>query len=232
MILSIHMPRAAGTSLSESLHRQFGERLLLDYGDAAEFTTPQAIRHRAARTVATRQRAGDIARDYDAIHGHFIADKYMGLFPDARFIAVFRDPYEQALSDYVYLSTFEYRYRGKRHAIVEMFRQAKMTFEEFLVWDVVRNPQSQLLGSLGLDALAVVGIREQFGRTVALINRRLGLDLRSDIRLNAGFDHVPPDLFDRNPRWRPLVDEYRDRDLALYRSAKERFEQDALATGL
>ena len=39
----------------------------------------------------------------DVIHGHFIADKYLGLFPQTDVIAFFRDPCQQALSNYFFM---------------------------------------------------------------------------------------------------------------------------------
>src|SRR5256885_171438 len=99
MIVSIHMPKAAGTSFAEALRAQFGERLLLDYGDGAEFNTPEIVARMATRIALVRARRGNFLRDYDAIHGHFVANKYTNLFPETRFITVFCDPYQQALSD-------------------------------------------------------------------------------------------------------------------------------------
>jgi hypothetical protein len=231
MIVSIHMPKAAGTSFGEALRAQFGKRLLHDYGDGAEFNLPEAIAHRTARMAQVRARRDEILSGYDAIHGHFIADKYIDLFPETRFITFLCDPHQQAISDYAYFSTFHRRYPGARHSIVEMFDQANMSFTEFLAWDVIRNPQSQLLGELALDALAVVGIREQFPRGVALVNRRLGLNLSSDVHVNSAFD-PSREWVGRDDGWRRAVEKYRDRDIALYRLAKERFERDAGAAGL
>src|SRR5258707_10374800 len=186
MIVSIHMPKAAGTSFAEALRVQFGERVFFDYGDGAEFNTPEIVARMAARIALQRAHRNRILREFDAIHGHFIADKYTKLFPETHFITFFCDPYQQALSDYAYLSNFSRNYPSTRHHVVEMFRQAKMSFSEYLAWDVLKNPQSRLLGGLALDELVVTGLREEFPRSIALVNRRLSLALLAAAHLNAG----------------------------------------------
>jgi hypothetical protein len=123
MILSLHVPKAAGNSFRALLQTHFGERLRLDYGDWAGFNVPAAIERRDARTREARGRRDEFLEKYDAIHGHFIADKYLGLFPTADFVAFFRDPYQQALSHYCFLL----RNPQRDHLEEKMFHEAKMT---------------------------------------------------------------------------------------------------------
>src|SRR5664279_122190 len=103
MILSIHVPKAAGNSFRELLRTEFGDRLMKDYGDWAGCRVPEAIERCRARTLTMRSRAHELLAKYDIIHGHFAVDKYLGLFPNEEFVAFFRDPYQQSVSHYYFL---------------------------------------------------------------------------------------------------------------------------------
>jgi hypothetical protein len=81
MIVSIHIPKTAGTSLQDDLTQIFGDRLLRDYDDWPESTTPEATANNERRRAAMLADAGLITERYDAIHGHFLAGKYAGVFP-------------------------------------------------------------------------------------------------------------------------------------------------------
>lgn len=89
MIVSIHIPKTAGTTFRELLYRDFGERLFQDYGDLAGYRSPEADALRARRKLEIRARRDELMRNFDVIHGHFIADKYIGLFPKSDFVAFF-----------------------------------------------------------------------------------------------------------------------------------------------
>lgn len=99
MIISIHIPKTAGNAFKEMLTEAYGERVRADYGDWVGVNTPEAIARREARTEKARANKDELLRKYDIIHGHFKADKYMGLFPRTDLVAFFRDPYQQAISN-------------------------------------------------------------------------------------------------------------------------------------
>ena len=158
MIVSIHVPKTAGTSFGQLLKDRYGPRLMLDYGDWAGFDSPEAIAHRARRTSEMRGRREEIERDYDVIHGHFVADKYEELFSPTLFVAFFRDPYQQAISNFTYLKSNP----QISHPAVKIFHDAEMSVFDYLSWDAVRNPQLAFLGRVPIDSLAMVGLTEQF----------------------------------------------------------------------
>jgi len=222
MIISIHIPKTAGSSLREMLQIEFGARLMLDYGDWAGFDSPEAIAHRAARTSKMRRRRDRLLASYDIIHGHFVADKYADLFSATDFVALFRDPCQQAVSNYFYLQ----QNPQIRHPAVKAFHDAKMTLHDYLRWNATGNPQTRLLGSVSIDMLAMVGLTEEFSRSIALFNATFGRRLTNPVFVNV------------NPAWRgggyeidadvrKMVETHREADVALYRRAKEIFARQA-----
>jgi hypothetical protein len=222
VILSIHVPKAAGNSFRALLNPEFGGRLMLDYGDWAGFDVPAANARRKIRTQEMRSRRDELLQNYDAIHGHFIADKYLGLFPAEDFVAFFRDPYQQALSHYWFLV----RNPQREHPEEKLLHDAKMTLHDYLAWDAFRNQQSQYLGSVSIDELAMVGISEEFYRSVDLFNSIFGCNLRGYSFLNVNPDHQGAD-YAIDPDVRKAVEKYRPADVELYQRAKEIFARQA-----
>jgi hypothetical protein len=84
-IISIHIPKTAGTAFVVALQERFGERLLEHYGDWVGFNSPEAIARHEARMAEMRDRRSELSENYDVIHGHFIADKIRGSVSPGRF---------------------------------------------------------------------------------------------------------------------------------------------------
>jgi hypothetical protein len=227
MILSLHVPKAAGNSFRQLLQKDFGERMMPDYGDWAGFNVPEALERCRVRTLAMRGRRDELLEKYDVIHGHFVADKYLGLFPRERFVAFFRDPYQQAMSHYWFLE----RNPQREHLEEKMFHENRMTLHDYLSWDAFRDHQTQYLGSLSIDDFAMVGLSEEFYRSVDLFNSMFGRNLRGEMFLN-----VNPDTEGANykidPDVRKAVEKYRAADIELYRRAKEIFARQAAKTAM
>lgn len=227
MILSLHVPKAAGNSFRQLLQVGFGERLMLDYGDWAGFKVPEALERCRVRTVAMRSRRDELVEKYDIIHGHFVTDKYLGLFPKQEIVAFFRDPYQQAVSHYCFLL----RNPQREHLEEKMLHEAKMTLHDYLAWDAFRDQQSQYLGSVSIDDLAMVGLSEEFYKSVHLFNSVFGCDLQGDSFLNVNPDHQGADYkIDQDVR--KAVEKYRAADIDLYRRAKEIFARQSAKAGL
>jgi hypothetical protein len=218
VILSLHVPKAAGNSFRELLQADFGKRFMKDYGDWAGFRVPEALERCRVRTQAMRLRRDELLEKYDIIHGHFVTDKYLGLFPVEEFVAFFRDPYQQAVSHYWFLL----RNPQREHLEEKMFHEAKMTLHDYLSWDAFNDHQSQYLGGLSIDDLAMVGLSEEFYRSVDLFNAKFGRNLRG-----GSFHNVNPDTeggeYKIDEEIRKLVDKHRGADVELYRRAKEIF---------
>ena len=229
MIISLHIPKTAGTSFQQMLSREYGERLLLDYGDWVGLNSPEAIARRRERAVDMRRRRDELLTGYDVIHGHFLAEKYVDLFPVTDFVAFFRDPYQQTISNYHFL--LRHPEAGHEYPAVKAFHDAKMTLYDYVEWKEVRSPQADMLSGLSLDDLAVIGLTEEFERSIALFNTVLGAHLGGETRLNANparalnYYAVPDDL-------KALIDANREKDVELYRRAKEKFARFAALHGV
>lgn len=218
MIVSLHMPKTGGMSFGELLGRSFGDRLLRDYADDAGYRTPELVERARRNAVAVRAARAELAARYDAIHGHFVADKYAGVFADGRFVAFFRDPVQQAISHYRFLQ----RNPQLHHPVVRVFHDTRPTLAEFVRWPATGNPQTMFLGSLAVEDLAFVGLREEFARSLALFARTMGRDLGSEVHAN--LDPESRGTTHRlDPATRRAVEAAYAADVELYRRARAEF---------
>jgi hypothetical protein len=218
MLLSIHVPKAAGNSFREALLRKFGPRTFTDYGDWAGFDVPEVNVRRKAREEAMRARRDELLAKYDVIHGHFIADKYLDLFPRQEFIAFFRDPYQQAIAHYYFIK----RNPQRAHPETKIFHEAGMSLMEYLEWDAFRNHQSQFLGSLSIEDLAFVGLSDRYGRSLQLFAEMFGCDLGEELFENVNEGRTTQG-YGIGPDERRAIEKHRAADIELYRKAREIF---------
>ena len=140
-----------------------------------------------------------------------------GCFPSTDFVAFFRDPFQQAVSHYEFLR----RLPEIDHPVVREFRAARMTLQDFIAWDAVSDPQTQLIGGFAPEDFAMIGLTEEFERSIALFNAIFGRDLANvsenanPARGGSGYA-IDADL-------RDLIARHRAADIDLYRRAQARF---------
>lgn len=227
MILSIHVPKAAGNSFRELLKAKFGDRMMGDYGDWAGFDIPEANERRAERTREMRLRAPELREKFDVIHGHFVADKYEGLFPDPKYLAFFRDPYQQAVAHYYFLL----RNPQRDHPEERIFHENKMTLQDYLSWDAFRNHTSQYLGKIPIEDFAMVGMSAEFPRSLGLFRSIFDLDLGEQRFANVNEERQGTE-YEIDAETRKAVDKNRAADIELYRKAKEIFAKQTARAGV
>ena len=110
----------------------------------------------------------------------FSPRKYIGLFPNADFVAFFRDPFQQTISNYHFL--LRHPEAAAEYPAVRIFHESKMTVEDYVAWP--QAPQSDAISGLSVDDLALAGLTEQFSQGIALFNALFQTNLTSDVRLN------------------------------------------------
>ncbi len=226
MIVSVHIPKTAGRSFQHDLAQTFGDRLLADYGDWPELTTPEATAHNERRREAMLAEAGSIADRYDAIHGHFTARKYANAFPVTALVTFVRDPYQHALSSYEQaVRLVDVPHPGHRR-----FKETRMTLLDFI--EAFPDHQSAYLGGTPLEELAMIGLTERYAQSVALFESIFGIAMpRAKVRRNVNPAKYGT-AYEISPDVRRAVERHRAEDIALYRRARERFAKLCAAHGV
>ncbi len=219
MLLSVHIPKTAGTSFFKNLQDVYGPRVRWHNNDWVEITSSEAIERREQHRINLIGDPAVFARHFDAIHGHFSARKYSGLFGDARLLTFVRDPFQHAVSCY----EFAVRSESLPHPGHHAFKARTMSIFEMI--EMYPDHQSMYLDGVALEEFALIGLHERYEESLALFERIFGVTIP---------DHGTRE--NANPRRRGVayeisldvrraVERHRAGDIELYRRALERFDQ-------
>ena len=222
LVVSVHVPKTGGGSFRAVLEAYADGRLQRDYADRP--LAPASARQRLVRALS-RPRLEPGTR---VVHGHFIATKYWRRYPDARYIAWFREPVERLASHYHYWK----RNPDLQHPVCRRLIEEDLSLEAFAALPEMRDVQSRLLGEVPVDALAFVGITERYDDSLELFRSIFGLSLEAQ----AAREHVNPerngDRYQLDPAVRSLIAELNAADVQLYPHALTRYEELRQAHGM
>jgi hypothetical protein len=92
-VISIHIPKTAGTTVGQVFSQCFNRRVLFDYDgyDKKPIINPEL-----------KQNIRFVRSYFDVLHGHFYAWKYFDAFADAKFVATVRHPVQRVISQYLH----------------------------------------------------------------------------------------------------------------------------------
>ena len=209
-LVSVHIPKTAGTSLAELLRGQFGAGLQWDYDDR-----PLSHGRWQRRTMALRHAAAHAGRRASAhcIHGHFLPLKYATM-RGMRYATWLRDPVQRVCSRY-------HHYR--RNAAVEPQHARWGLGPGLSLEDFVRLPQYQdscaeYLWAFPLRRFEFVGIVEDHTSELRRFARTFGLSMPASVGLNRNPDK-DGSRYEVEPETERLIRRLNPRDIALYESA-------------
>lgn len=177
MLISVHIPKTSGTSFGLLLRQRFGAALLEDYDDRplSRGTVPRIASAVGHWPLLARRLAG-----YQAVHGHFLALKYLPL--RAPMVTWLRHPAQRAVSRYEH-----YRREvaaGRPLQPVAGLRPG-LTLEEFSRLPRFRNTCAKFLRGVPRGRVACYGFAEDVAGSLARMQQVLGLDLGASLHANA-----------------------------------------------
>ena len=217
MLVSIHMPKTAGTSFRDSLEEHFGERFRPDYQD---YPLAQSAEQRRAQA----RRWGETARPADfagvaCVHGHFLPLKYLPLADGlpCTFVTWMREPVARLVSHYHYWLR---AYQPDSELVSPLHRRVVeegWSLERFCLAPQLRNVYTEFLWGFPVDRLDFIGITEYFAEDLRYFSHRfLGnkmLPRTLNQRLPEGGSPDEPAL---TALERAAVEEFHAADMALY----------------
>jgi hypothetical protein len=205
VIVSVHVPKCAGTSFRHVLESMYGPRLWANYG--AVFVRAQAG-------------PGSVPDGTRAIHGHFMADAFDTVLPDCQRITWVRHPVERVVSNYHHFL----RSPDMRDDCCRILHERRLTLSEFAELDWMRNEATRYLAGKPLSDFAAVGITERFEESLAW----MATVLRWPAPPSAPRSNVNPMRLDRHyalsARQREYLSYLNAADLAWYQEAVELLE--------
>ena len=155
MIVSVHVPKCAGTSFRSLLDGIFGDSIWHNYG-----------------RIFTRDQAGPglVPVKTKIIHGHFIADAFDDLYPKRRLITWVRHPVERVVSNYYHFL----RSPDMRDDCCRMVHEQRLGLREFADLDWMKNLATRYLAQKPVSDFAFVGVSERFDESMRVFSDSLG----------------------------------------------------------
>ncbi|NKC31708.1 sulfotransferase family 2 domain-containing protein [Falsiroseomonas selenitidurans] len=229
----LHVPKTAGSSLRTVLSRQYGARhvLYVDLGAGDRRPMPE-IGAQLRQVMATRP-------PVTLLTGHQFLGLHEALREPCLYFTMLRDPVERVLSEYFY--AFSYPHHQQRAEILS----GALTPMGFLTGRHGRGEaQAQQIAGRATrplrdaalanlrDAIAVVGVAEDFDRSLLLMARRLGWGpplyvARNVTRLDPAQEAARRQARAAAAAHRALF----ATDLALHEAARARLAADCAAEG-
>ncbi len=244
LIFFLHIPKAAGSTLSQILRRQYGAPRVLDSYPA---TFRQKI-HNKTGLESARWRYDYFAALPEAIKhnaavfmGHEGFGFHQALERPSTSITILRDPVERVLSHYYYVR------RNRENHLHKTVADRQMSLAEFVTSGVSRevdNGQTKFLAGLETPYLVageygdeileaakqnanhhftVVGLTERFDESLILLKRTLGWQ-QWPFYVSANVTRKRPQRQQVDPKTTQLIREANQLDIALYQFAQAQFE--------
>lgn len=203
MIVSVHVPKCAGTSFKRVLNEICGARIWYNYG-----------------TIFSRDQARPelVPPGTKVIHGHFLADAFDGLFPGRRLVTWVRHPVERVVSNYHHFL----RSPDMRDDCCRALHERKLDLRQFADLEWMRNEACRYLANKPVEDFQFVGITDQFNASIRHFCRVLGF---RDV-LRFPYENVNPDRagerYELTAGDRAYILERNVADLAWYDAASAR----------
>ena len=214
-IISVHIPKTAGTSFLKALEGRFGsERVIRDYGN-------RIGRRHIDEMVSTFDDFNSRIRlsDYESIeciHGHFTPQKYKRLL-ESGWIAItwLRDPASQLYSFFRHIQRTAGQFNYLPDTIAYVTLREKLDFKQFALHPMTQNFVQRFF----TDTIpyAFVGITERYREDLDYFSRRfIGSDLRYSVE-NCAPEKTGSDVIKPYSSLQSEIERVHERDYMLYR---------------
>ena len=226
MLISVHLPKTAGSSFLVALEQHFGDRLLKDYGDRPITRSAPGRTAAAIRNCAAYACSGAALADYDCIHGHFMPLKYRLLRAGSRaqFVTWMRDPVERLASHYFHWM----RVAPPAHAsaIRRRVYKEQWSLARFCLGSEFRNLYSKYLWGFPLNRFDFIGITEYYPTEIEYFANRF-----MPLQLSVAQENINPwretSTYSEVAGIRAEIEGHHAADMTLYQRALERRESRA-----
>lgn len=163
-IISIHIPKTAGTTFRQILDAEFGDSLLAVYG--ASHPSYERL-----SKVDTTTRVGVIMDGFQILHGHYKPSRF-DWSSECKKITWVREPYQRCASQYSHL-----RRQVANGTVHPFMPNLEMTFEAFIEQPEITNFMSQYMEGTDISNWSCVGVVEEFEPSLEAMAQALDRDL-------------------------------------------------------
>ncbi len=184
-LISLHVPKCAGTSLREALVGAYGEdQIYFDNDDRLlDPKSPVNVdRQRFLREFNSNREA--ILSGKRAVHGHFCMLKYQGVKGPR--VTILRDPVDRLISHYLFWKHLP----PHGHSLHDRFLAEQPSLTEFARVPELRHFYGQVLfRNIDMKIFDLVGCVERMSETIARLEKLTGHKLRFERRNDNTCEH-------------------------------------------
>lgn len=185
MIISVHIPKTAGTSFRKALEKSYGPSLLLDYNHQRifdfllsrgysldsihrEWLKYYKITSLYRRIILKEKPPNNI----EIIHGHFPANKYYAdyLLNKAKFITWIREPFERMISNYYFWKQVS---NDTPDLFVRKIFYENWSIEDYCFCVTFKDYQSLFIGSFPITGFAFIGTVENYEADIDYLSKKI-----------------------------------------------------------
>ena len=207
MLVSVHVPKCAGTSFRQILYAVYGARIWFNYGTV--FSQEQA-------------RPDLVPPRTSVIHGHFLADAFDRLFSERKLLTWVRHPVERVVSNYQHFL----RAPDMRDDCCRAIYERKLGLRGFADLDWMRNMATRYLANKPVEDFEFIGITDCFEQSIEHFYRTFGyrrLQIHPGENLNP---HRTSELYNVSAADKAFILERNMADLAWYDQAARRLAKE------
>lgn len=220
-VISVHFPKAGGTSLLQSLITAYGkETVCLDYLDdpadpCSHYSLDPEGCHRKARGVGC-------APGVKVIHGHFHPSKY-DFITRAKRITFLRHPIDTLISIYYFWKTLD---KGHvLHGLFHYFRDNQLTLLDFARLPTFRYLLSRTyFGGVDMNRFDFIGFMESYAEDMGALSRALSIPVvesRENVNRYPGYQDAVSSI-QADKQLMSALHDYLIEDIRFYERVKMR----------
>jgi hypothetical protein len=218
-IVSVHMPKVAGSSFLYQLKELYGKhQLLLDYND--DPVNPVSIvnldpDHYSMEPIKT-------IAPYKVVHGHFHPHKYAHL-DNAFRITFLRHPIDNVMSIYCFWMAHDRSCWDS--PVFHYFKDANLSLQRFAMLPKIRYLYTRsYFGDFDMRHFDFIGDYAKYNEELTRLGNRLGVQFDLNVRLNITMEYSKSSSVhevDDKEKYEKLAEILKD-DIAFYEAHKGR----------
>ena len=218
MLISLHLPKTAGSSFLASLSDHYHDKLIKDYGDLPLHTTP-FHRHKNALTQGIKNRFIDFS-NLACIHGHFLPLKYRfyNKKQPRQYVTWMREPAERIASQYYYMKRNYNPDKAQEQSLLKKMFDENWSLERFCLGPELKNTYSKFLWGFPFENFSFVGIVEDYESELSYFSEVFLDDKLKHYNKNTNNSFLGKSYYN-SQNLKKKVQNYHSKDVQLYEKA-------------